>query len=133
MGIAVETVAPSHQLLNFSERTWQEVKGLMIKKRRNTNKSIYNQRETLIELTRKFNLVSGIIHSTPLLVKAQDQSEKLMMKDALLKPHVGGQSLDHQMANFIVGVCFARDGIFEDILSYSKVVRDLVKYPDLPA
>ena len=29
MGINVETVPPNHQMLNFSERTWQEAKGLL--------------------------------------------------------------------------------------------------------
>ena len=41
------------------------------------------------------------------------------MEDALLKPHNGGDSLDHQMANLIAGISGARDGIFEDIMSYS--------------
>ena len=79
--------------------------------RRNTSKSIYNQSEALIEITRKLNMCSGVVHSTPLLVKAQDQSEKLMMKDALLKPHLGGQSLDYKMANLIAGVSSAKAGI----------------------
>ena len=72
-------------------------------------------------------MVSGVMHSTPFLVKSQDQSEKMMLKDALLKPHMSGDSLDHQMANLIAGVTGARDGIFESVLSYGKTVRELVK------
>ena len=43
-----------------------------------------------------------------------------MMKDFVLNSH-----LAHNVANLIAG---AKDGIFEDILCYSKVVRDLVTH-----
>ena len=43
MGVEVEAVAAGHQMLNFSERIWQDVKRLLSSMRRNVNRSIYDQ------------------------------------------------------------------------------------------
>ena len=42
MGVPVETVAPNHQFLNFSERQIQVFKGLMTTMKKNKDKSIYD-------------------------------------------------------------------------------------------
>ena len=68
--------------------------------------------------------VEAVAAGHQMLNFSQDQSEKMMLKDALLKPHMSGDSLDHQMANLIAGVTGARDGIFESVLSYGKAVRE---------
>ena len=127
MGIQVETVETNHQLLNFSERTWQEVKGLLNSMRRNCSKTIYSQSETIVEIMRKVNLCASVIHSTPLLVKHQDRHEKLVMKESLLRPYLSGTALDQKMAQIIAGVSGSRDGLFEEVLSYNSTIREVAK------
>ena len=127
MGITVETVEANHQMLNFSERTWQEVKGLLNSMRCNNSRTIYSQCETLIEIMRKVNLCASIIHSTPLLVKHQDRHEKLVMKESLMRPYLDGTALDQKMAQIIAGVSGSRDGLFEEVLSYNSTIREVAK------
>ena len=127
MGIQVETVEANHQLLNFSERTWQEVKGLLNSMRRNCSRTIYSQSETIVEIMRKVNLCASIIHSTPLLVKHQDRHEKLVMKESLMRPYLDGTALDQKMAQIIAGVSGSRDGLFEEVLSYNSTIREVAK------
>ena len=127
MGIQVETVETNHQLLNFSERTWQEVKGLLNSMRRNCSKTIYSQSETIVEIMRKVNLCASVVHSTPLLVKHEDRHEKLVMKESLLRPYLSGTALDQKMAQIIAGVSGSRDGLFEEVLSYNSTIREVAK------
>ena len=50
MGIPVESVAAGHQFLNFAERHIHVWKGLMSSMKRNQNKTIYDQEETMLDL-----------------------------------------------------------------------------------
>ena len=50
MGIPVESVAAGHQFLNFAERQIQVWKGLICSMKRNQNKTIYDQEETMLDL-----------------------------------------------------------------------------------
>ena len=56
MGINVEPVAPYHQFLNFSERQIQVFKGLMTTMKRNLDRSIYDQGDTLLDVMEKFSM-----------------------------------------------------------------------------
>jgi hypothetical protein len=124
LGINVETVPAKHQKLNFCERSYKDFKTLMKSMRRDLSRSIYDQGESLIEVQRKINLVSSIMHCTPLMVKYSDEEERIVMKEALLRPYLGGEALDEKMAGILAGITGARDGLFADILKYGNAIRD---------
>ena len=127
LGISVETVPARHQRLNFCERVYKDFKILMQSMRRDPSRSIYDQGESLIEVQRKVVLCSSVMNSSPILVKYSDQEETVVMKDSLLRPYLAGEALDERMSQVLGGISGAQDGLFADVLKYSKAVRENVQ------
>ena len=121
-GVSIQAVGARHQRLNFGERSYQDFKALMEAMRKDTSRSIYDQGETLVEIQRKFKLVTSVINSTPLLVKYSDAEECIVMKEALLTP-----TLDERMSDILAGASGAHDGMFADVLKYNATIRENVK------
>ena len=127
LGIKLETVAPRHQKLNFVERSWKELKGLLSSMRRNPNLSVFNQSDTLVQLQRKLNLCGSIMRATPLLVKHDCNDERVITKEGLMNPYLDGLSLDHKMSDLIKGVAGSESGLLSDILEYNNTIKIVVK------
>ena len=49
------------------------------------NSMIYSQDDTIIELTHKLNMTVSILNSTPILVKNNDEDERLVLRQEILK------------------------------------------------
>jgi hypothetical protein len=119
LGIKIEAVNARHQFLNFSERVYAELKHILESMRCNTDRSVYDQTDTQVELSRKFRLAVSIMNAAPVLVK-----------QALLKPFLTAEVIDEYMKQIMLGVTGSHDTFFDDILTYSSKVK---QNPSLPA
>ena len=48
------------------------------------NSMIYSQDDTIIELTHKLNMTVSILNSAPILVKNNDEDERLVLRQQIL-------------------------------------------------
>ena len=81
MGIPVQCVAGGHQFLNFSERQIQVWKGLMA-----SMKSIYNQKDTMLDLEEKISMAYKAMSLRPILIKHKDEEETIILAKELSQP-----------------------------------------------
>ena len=72
--------------------------------RNDTNRSVYDQTDTMVELSRKFSLGISIMNAAPVLVKHADCDEKVIMKQVLLKPFLTAEVTDEYMRQIMFGV-----------------------------
>ena len=60
------------------------------------NSMIYSQDDTIIELTHKLNMTVSILNSAPILVKNNDEDERLVLRQQILKPYLSPIHCDWQ-------------------------------------
>ena len=97
MGINVEPVAPYHQFLNFSERQIKVFKGLMMTMKRNLDRSIYDQSDTLIDVMEKFAMVQKVMSLRPILIKHAVRDEKVILVCQLSNPTLSSKNVQDMM------------------------------------
>ena len=127
LGIKIEAVNARHQFLNFSERVYAELKHILESMRCDADRSVYDQTDTQVELSRKFSLAVSIMNTAPVLVKHVDSGERIVMKQALLKPFLTAEVIDDHMKQVMLGVAGSHDTFFDNILTYSTEVKQNVK------
>ena len=64
-------------------RVYQEWKSMMMGMGHD-NSMIYSQDDTIIELTHKLNMTVSILNSAPILVKNNDEDERLVLRQQIL-------------------------------------------------
>ena len=122
MGISVEPVAPYHQFLNFSERQIKVFKGLMMTMKRNLDRSIYDQSDTLIDVMEKFAMVQKVMSLRPILIKHADRDEKVILACQLYNPTLSSKNVQDMMYNILLGNKSAQAQLFASIFDYKESI-----------
>ena len=118
MGIPVESVAAGHQFLNFAERQIQVWKGLMSSMKRNQNKSIYDQEETMLDLQEKLIMVYKVMSLRPILIKHKDQEETVILAAQLSQPTLSSRNVEAMMTQMLLGKDSIQHQLYSSILDY---------------
>ena len=118
MGVPVETVAPNHQFLNFSERQIQVFKGLMTTMKKNKDKSIYDQDETILDLQEKLSMVYKVMSLRPILVKHSDEDETIIIAAQLIQPTLTHANVEEYMIQMLVGKGSVQHQLYASIIGY---------------
>ena len=90
-------------------RVYQELKSIMMGMGHD-NSMIYSQDDTIIELTHKLNMTVSILNSAPILVKNNDEDERLVFRQEILKPYLSKESIDTFVGDLLSIVTGNRDG-----------------------
>ena len=103
-GIPVESVAAGHQFLNFAERQIQVWKGLMSSMKRNQNKTIYDQEETMLDLQEKLSMVCKVMSLRPILIKHKDEEETAILAAQLFQPTLSSRNVETMITQMLLGI-----------------------------
>jgi hypothetical protein len=102
--IKLVVVPQGHAFANFAERMIGEAKKLLSTLREDSNKSLYRQPQTLLELLGKLQLVESVLSLRPILGHTKDQTEAVLTPRRLTHPYLSGDALNQSAVDILRGV-----------------------------
>ena len=97
-------VPQGHAFANFSERMIKEAKKLLNTLREDSNRSIYRQPQSLLELLGKLQLIESVLSLRPILGHTKDQLQTVLTPRKLTHPYLGGEELNSCAIDILRGV-----------------------------
>ena len=103
-GIKVVVVPQGHAFSNFSERMIKDSKKVLATLREDSNKTLYRQPQTLLELLGKLQLVESVMSLRPILGHTKDQTETVLTPRRITHPFLSGEDMNKSVIDIMRGV-----------------------------
>jgi hypothetical protein len=102
--IKLVVVPQGHAFANFAERIIGEAKKLLSTLREDSNKSLYRQPFTLLELIGKLQFAESVLSLWPILGHTKDQTKSVLTLRRLAHPYLSGDALNQSAVDILRGV-----------------------------
>ena len=97
-------VPQGHAFANFSKRMIKDSKKVLSTLREDSNKTLYRQPQTLLELLGKLQLVESVMSLHPILGHTKDQTETVLTPHRITHPYLSGDDLNRSVIDILKGV-----------------------------
>ena len=121
-GIVIKPVGANHLFLNFMERQVQVWKRLLSSMRQDQGKSVYDQKQTTMQLKSELSQCERSISLRPILKKYIDQEEKVLIAVSIGEPSMNGEVLNQTMSDLMSGVAGTLSWLFQEIMEGNAAV-----------
>ena len=86
--------------------------------KKNKDKSIYDQDETILDLQEKLSMVYKVMSLRPILVKHDDENETVMIAAQLTQPTLTYANVEEYMIQMLVGKDSIQHQLYASIIGY---------------
>ena len=93
-----------HQFSNFSERIIKEAKKVLVTLCEDSNRTIYRQPQTLLELMAKLQMVESVMSLRPILGSTKDQTQTVLTPRRITHPYLGSEAMNQSVVDILRGV-----------------------------